>query len=407
MTSFAATWALVGVLHQPSVEVDIDALALPHAQAEQLHGEVMTRLVEAGHPVGSPAVVTLRLVGAGDHVHVEAQHGEHVVSRQARGEGALLRLAVVHAALAVLTELATSDDSLDAQIDAEPDRTVVIEATDPESIVPVVARLVDAGYVVAADETTASWRLCVQPTDAERPWVSATVQEQPCPPASASDPVEALAVARASVDAPDPDPVSVPATSADVPASAKVRTQTTTASPARVSSPQARPWSAAIGIGAGAQGRLSVPEAFVLAHGDARHRRGALLTTRISVAPTVSSTARTADTTITVGGGWGFSPAPRLRLELAAGLGIAVHAYSVERDRGVRVDFTTEAPLSILGRLSPRVELGAQVIGGWTTRGRRHRVADDIVWSRDAWRVGGGLVLRMLLSQETRRGVDG
>jgi hypothetical protein len=169
-----------------------------------------------------------------------------------------------------------------------------------------------------------------------------------------------------------------------------------------VASPPSR-WTGAIGIGVGAQGRLRAPEALVLLHGDARHRSGAMLTVRASVAPAIEDALSVADSFVTAGAGWGFRPHARLRVELLAAAGILIHGYGLSGERGARVDFTAEVPITFAVVLTSRVELGLSAIAGVSGRARRHVIDDTVVWDRSRWRIAGLASLRIVLGRKLSR----
>jgi hypothetical protein len=390
-----AALCLALALDPPTIGVDVDALALPQTQAEQLHGELMTRLVESGYPVGGTGAVTVRLTGGGEVVHVEVQHGARAWTRDVRGSGALLRLATIHAALELVAE---SDGAVerDPARAAPRERSVVVVA-DPAaaSFVPtVIAALIDAGNVVVPKRESAALQLCVG-TDGERPTIAAATVEAECPSAEPSTNLP-TDIAAALDDARKPPPVIAPPKPIEAPP--------VVASPRPSQPSEARPsWTGAIGLGAGAEGRLSEPEALVILHGDARHRSGALLTVRASVAPSTEGALRVADTFVTAGAGYSALVHPRVRLEIAATLGVAVHAYALHDDRGARVDVTGELPATLAIVLVPRLELGLSAVAGVSGRARDHSIDGDVVWSRSRWRIGGLATLRVVLGRKPPR----
>jgi hypothetical protein len=394
----------------PTVRVDIDALALPNAEAEQLHGELMTRLVEEGHPVGSPAVVTVRLVGGGEALHVEVQHGSRRLERDVEGEGAVRRLAVIHAVLDLLTEL-ERDGAIDPEVGPSRDRFVFVDAEPGAErwLGDVLRALTENGRVATSDPREAPWRVCVSTSEDGRVAVAAASADGECPPGRSHDDLEA-AVSGALADAMAADTVD---TVERAPGREEPPAESASASP-RLASPRpvaptrapesaAPRFSGVLGAGIGAQGRLQEPEVALLVHGDARHARGGLLTLRVELAPSTSDPVSALDTWLTAGGGFAFAPLPKLRIELAGTLGVAVHGFWVGSDRGARADFAAAVPVTIAGRLGKRLELGAQLVGGWSLRSRTHEVGGAEAWSRDAWRVGGLVVLRILLGRETLR----
>lgn len=383
----------------PTIVVDIDALALPHAQTEQLHGELMTRLVESGHPVGSAGAITVRLTGGGQRVHVEVQHGSRSWKRDVDGTGALLRLATIHAALDLLGQVDAVADP-DPALASAPERSVVVEADDDAAawVPEVIAALVGAGNVVKPSSDGALWRVCLDARDG-RPMLAVASIDEPCAEGAPSDAVAhdlgaALAAAREAVP-----PTETPPTAA-------VDDEPVAATPAAITErPRTPPvramrWSGALGLGVGAQARLRAAEALLLVHGDARHESGALLTMRVELAPSVASSLRVVDSFVTAGAGYAFTPRPRVRVELVATAGAVIHGYGFAGDRGAHAEFTASLPLALAIGLAPRIELGITALAGVSTRPRRHLVGDDVVWLRSRWRFAGLVGLRFALGRK-------
>jgi hypothetical protein len=392
----------------PTVAVDIDALALPHASSEQLHGELITRLVESGHAVGSTGAVVVRLTGGGKRVHVEVQHGAHVVTRDVTGSGALLRLAAIHAVIDLLAGLDAVRDP-DPALAAAPERSVVIDA-DPAAAAwmpEVIAALLDAGNVVKPSAEGAAMRICLGAHD-EVKTIAVVPVAEPCPAGAASedlgrDLVIALAAARAR---PSPDP-AIPtkqeperaADELDPPEQVAVAPGPTISktAPTRASGPR---WSGALGIAAGAQARLADAEALVLLHGDARHDSGAMITVRAELMPSTEQQLHVVDTVIAAGAGYAFRPRPRLRIELLAAAGVLVHSYRFHSDHETHVDFVAELPVVFSIAVAPRVELGISALAGVANRKRSHYDQRGELWFRDRWRFAGLIGLRFALGRK-------
>jgi hypothetical protein len=390
----------------PTVAVDIDALRLTHAQSEQLHGELITRLVESGHAVGSTGVVTVRLTGGGTRVHVEVQHGGTVRARDVEGRGALLRLAAIHAAIDLLAGLAVVIDP-DPALASAPERSLVIEA-DPAAAAwmpSVITALVDSGNVVKPSAAGAGLRVCLGARDA-LPTIAVVAVDAPCPAGASSEDLrrdlgDAVAQARLAAASP-PTQLEGDAEPDDaLPDDAPVATLQRTSAPRRARSR----WSGALGFAAGPQvrpleGEGANAEAVVLVHGDARHDSGAIITTRIELMPAVEDRLTVVDTVIAMGGGYGFRPRPRLRIELLAAAGVLVHGYAFDARSGGRAAFTAELPLTLGIVLAPRIELGITVVGGYSTREPRHLDGAEVLWNRGRWRVAGLVGLRFVLGRK-------
>lgn len=384
----------------PTIVVDVDALALPQAQAEQLHGELMTRLVESGHPVGSAGAITVRLTGGGARVHVEVQHGSASWTRDVEGNGALLRLAAIHAALDLLAKVDAVADP-DPALASTPERSVVLEVDEAAStwVPEAIAALVDADNVVKPSPEGARWRACLRKAG-DRPTLAVVPVDSSCPEgvvsdALASDLVAALAVARSDAAAiPEPTPTPEPESDPESePTSIEVTAKPTPP-------PRTPVWSGALGVGVGVQARLRDAEALVLLHGDARHRSGAMITVRAELAPSVTDPLRVVDTFVTAGAGYAFVPRPRLRLEVVATAGLLVHGYTLADDGAARADFTASLPLGLAIALTRRLELGISATTGFTPRPRRHLVGTEVLWQRDRWRFAALVSLRVVLGRK-------
>ncbi|MEQ9497771.1 MAG: hypothetical protein RIT81_12955 [Deltaproteobacteria bacterium] len=101
---------------------------------------------------------------------------------------------------------------------------------------------------------------------------------------------------------------------------------------------------------------------------------------------------------------FGVGPSARVALSrvFTAGaallIGARMHAYDLDAsDRGVRWDFSVDAPLDLtyagLGPLTLAVVLRA----GIDSRSRRHVDDDGVLWERGAFRFGGGVRVGLAL----------
>lgn len=423
---------LAATLHlAPPVHVEVDDLVVPEAERQRFHGQLLSRLVEAGQAVGQSGTVHLRLAGKGRVVRVEVRHGDRVLAHTVEGEGAVLRLAAIHVSLELLRELAASEHAAELERRPGPERTVVVEAAaGAEALVPTTIRAaVGAGVVVAADAEQGR-RLCVargndgtprlgtsalgdrctpeRSVEALDAGVVAMLAEADEPPARASfssesvehrdllgvsDEVSDLLEAIESVEHSD----SLDASEVSDEPVGHAEGHKPGAARSSASEPRASRWRASIGLGAGAQARVRDAEALVLAEVAARHQRGPVVLLRGGFSPSRGGALRAYESFITAGAGWWFSVGARLSLRAGLMAGASVHAFSIHGDGGTRADFTAEIPLELALRLGRRLELGLAPVVGWTARGRRHVDAGGTLWSRDRFRVGGAVVVRVLL----------
>lgn len=388
----------------PSVEVDVEGLALAEGALQQLHRQLLVRLVEAGEAVGRPGTVHLRLAGGEGVVRVEVQHGRHVLARTVNGKGAVLRLSAIHAAIELLGELAASEFSADPALQPGPERTVVVEATaaDTDLVPAAMKAIVDAGLVVV-EEAKAGRRLCLARSESGSLRLGVTSVGAPCEP---DRPIDALVpgVATALAEAPLQPAKPVAEAEAEAPASDSEpqpqRTETVRAdgspSISKEPAPRSTSWAAALGVGGGAQARLRSAEPLVFFDAAARHRKGPVLLMRVAFAPSRGGSLRAYDTFAAAGAGLRFAVGSRFAVQAGLAAGVSIHAFSVDGERDARVDFTAEVPLEVSLGLGQRFELGFAPVAGWAHRSRQHVDADGTLWSRERWRLGAALVIRVL-----------
>lgn len=397
----------------PPVQVEIDGLGLPEAELQQLHGQLLTRLVEEGQAIGRPGVVTLRLVGGAEAVRVEVQHGRRVLARTVRGEGAVLRLAVTHAALELLEEVRTDPAGPDPTLVAEAERTLVVEATaEAEVLLPgAITAAITAGMVVAR-QAEHGRRLCLSLDDRGEPRLGMAALDEPCEArrpvvALERDVGELLAITPWSAvaggppeDRPEPggadegdeaDPPRVGPQAEPAPSAGLVE------APDEPGPAEPRPtaWTVAPGVGAGVQARLRAAEAALLVDLVLRHRKGPVGWLRATYAPSRGGGLRANDAFVAAGAGWRLTASPRVALQGGLLAGVAVHGYAFEADRGARVDLDLELPLEVAIAVGRSVELGVLPLVGWTSRSRSHVAGGQTLWSRDRWRLGAAVGLRV------------
>lgn len=386
---------LAAVGSSPPVQVEIDGLSLPEGEVQRLHGQLLTRLVEAGQAIGQPGVVHLRMAGGGGVVRVEVQHGRRISFRVVEGSGAVLRLAAIHAAIDLLAEFEQSDASADPAL-LDPQRLVVIEATpDAEALLPAAIETTVGMGMVVVGEADRGRRVCLTRNEDDVPTLGVAPVGMPCvaehevsdlatvlgpllsePPAVAEGETEDRSSSAAPNEAielePEPTPPSAERPPAEAPAA----------------------WSWGVGAGAGVQGRLRAAEPLFRLEAAAYHRRGPVLLLRASLAPSGAEGLRVYDTFINAGAAWRFTPGTRFTMHVGLAAGLAVHAFDFPPRRGARVDFGAQLPMGVGVRLGRGFELALDPVLGWSTRARRHLQGGQTLWSRDRLRVGAMFVVR-------------
>ena len=388
--------AAVGL--SPPVQVEVDELSLPEGEVQRLHGQLLTRLVEAGQAIGRPGVVHLRLAGGGGVVRVEVQHGRRITFRVVEGSGAVLRLAAIHAAIDLLAELERSDPAADPALLDEPERIVVIEATpSAESLLPAaIETTVGMGMVVVGDAQQGR-RICLDRDENDTTVLGVAPVGSPCVaehevsdlaavlgPLLGEPPRPSRQEEPADTDPTDEDPDPEPPAETSAPPIAAQPSETPTS------------WTWGIGVAAGVQGRLRTAEPSFRIDAAAYHHRGPAIVLHASLAPSGADGLAVYDTFINAGAVWRFTPGTRLALHVGLAAGLAVHAFDFPPRRGVRLDFGTEVPMSVGIRLGRGFELALDPVLGWSTRARRHVQGDETLWFRDRLRLGAMFVVRYI-----------
>ena len=407
-----AALAMVVLAMGPPVQLEIEGLNLPEAELQQLHGQILTRLVEAGESVGRPGAAILRLTGGDASVRVELQHGRQLLERTvAAPPGGVQRLAVIHAALELLEELEASNAPVDPDLDTDAERRVVIETTEQaqHELATAIAAAVEAGLVVTADGPGA-YTLCVD-SDAQGQTSMVLVRgDAPCvddgqTELTTGNIIEAATALAAVSEAgeavpptatkpePEPEPELRPDRPGE-PTSARRATQVP--SGPRASAPSAA-WTFVVGAGGGVQGRLRSAEGLVDLEAGARAAQGPVVLVRTAFSPSRAGGVSAYDTFTAAAFGWHWSVGKKVAFQAVGGAGVYVHTFAFGDERGRRADLNLEVAPVVSVALGRRLELVAGPRLGWTPRAREHLLADGTVaWSRDRTRIGGTAGLRFI-----------
>jgi hypothetical protein len=374
------TWLLstalaLGPATGPS-RVEIDASGLEHHMPEdalhRFHGELLMRLLEAGHGVGDEGSVVLSLTSAGDAIVVEcriAERRERIEVDDA--DAAVLGLELVHRAVDLVERCtavagASSDGMLidsDGSLDAS----------------ELLVELASMPITLVLDEHAAVWRLCVR----ERLAFVVAI-ERGCETASelvVLDPRAAIDDWRASTTEP-PSPIEPPEPSPEPPPS--------------VSEPSRSPaWGLSVGAAAGVQLRFAGVAASVQANVAALHRRGAFIGAAGSIAPSRAEQLAVIDGLGLATVGWRGAVSKRVVLRPSLGIGVAVHRFRYDDDPiGHRFDLALRVPLEIELRLAARLFASVAVAGTVGTRRIEHTFGDSLLWTRGVLRLDALIGLR-------------
>lgn len=358
------------------VEIDVSGLEqhMPDEALHRFHGELLLRLLEAGHGIGDDGDVVLSLTSAGDAIVVECW----VDDRRERievddADAAVLGLELVHRAVDLVERcVATAGGSSDGMI---VDTDGSLEPSD------LVVELAEAPITLVADPGRAVWRLCVRERSA---WVVAI--EQGC--ADGSDLADfdlraAIERWQASTTEPPSTP-EPPQERVEAPASAPP------AEPIRT-----RAWGLSVGAAAGVQLRLPGLGVSVQADVAALHRSGVFVGALGSIAPSRAEPLAVIDGLGLATVGWRGQVSDRVVLRPGLGLGVAVHRYAYDDDPvGHRLDLAVRVPLELELRLAARVYASVAVAGTFATRRIEHLRGDTTIWTRGLFRLDALIGLR-------------
>jgi hypothetical protein len=366
------------------VEIDVSGLE-QHMDDEALHrfhGELLMRLLEAGHGVGSDGDVVLWLTSAGDTIVVECR----VEDRRERIEvdetdATVLGLELVHRAVDLVERcVATATATVTATGTSD---GMIIDTDGSIEQSELVVELAAMPITLVADERDAAWRLCVRERGA-----FVVALELGCELGSdASDPRTAIerwqASSAASLPEPPPGPESPPEPAEQPPSHPP---------PELV---RARAWGWSLGAAAGVQ--LRFPGVSPSVHADlaALHHKGVLVGALGSIAPSRAEQLAVIDGLALAIVGWRGRVSDRVVLRPSVGLGVAVHRFTyAEEPVGHRVDLAIRVPLELELRLATRVYASFAIAGIAGTRRIEHFAGDTRLWTRGVLRFEALLGLR-------------
>ena len=380
------TWLLSTVLALgpaagPSrVELDVSGLEqhMGDQQLHRFHGELLMRLLEAGHGIGTDGDVVLSLTSTGDSIVVECSvDGRREWIEVDGADAAVLGLELVHRAVDLVERcVPTAEGSGD---------DMIIDTDGSLELSEIVIELAATPITLIADEREAAWRLCVR----ERAAFVVAI-EAPCATDSgsaAADPRAAIEQWWASTtDAPPPIP--------DPPSTTATTTEAMPPAPKPKPKP-ASPWGWSVGAAAGVLLRFPGVSASIQADVAAVHTRGVLVGALGLLAPSRAEELAVIDSLALATVGWRARVSDRVVLRPSLGLGVAVHRFTYEEDPvGHRLDLAIRVPLELELRLAPRTFASLAIAGTASTRKIEHLAGDTLLWSRGVLRFEALLGLR-------------
>ncbi len=372
-------------------------------ETRSLHDQLMLRLLEEGYPLAPSAehaTRTLRVEPTGDGIRVEA-HGLDIESFSV-ATGPVLPLEAVHRAMEALDEVTPRaeptvpqpprvavhvDDSPTGRSREDVRRLLVQRLLARQGTVTVVP-------LDAAPDTV----LCAQGQGGELA-LSSGSDVGDCGQASApqlvtmhDDPADSLGLDR-SIDS----LVGEPRVTDQPPRETTTTSRTTPAAGVTTDrDPPAPTEGTAVRIEArtGIYGRITSADAAVGTTLRVGREPGPAGLFDVLMVPSSAPNISVFETSISAGFGWMWALTSTVALTLRGLGGVQIHRF---RQRGAtaghRADWTAEIPVGTSLRLARGLRLDLALRGGVAGRAREHRVDDEIVWERSAWRVGGSVGL--------------
>ncbi|MCH9681674.1 MAG: hypothetical protein K0V04_09595 [Deltaproteobacteria bacterium] len=382
-----------------------------------LRGQVLERVLEAGHTLGPDATIRIELHGDETELQIVLRVGEQSWEDRVPTAARPPSVVGLEVAQRVVALLAAHAPMEDGAAGAAGDDTVRIDAAVEDDGLrrDLLRVLVDDGRaVVPSDREDARWVVCGR-RDPEGDRIvigegSAGCAEGLATASAYDDPSEAVAQAWLSARWPATesavgatDPISAPPED-EVVESVPPADDPPVASPLPEPSAPDRALALELGVDAGVSIRPPLTGRFgVMAMiGRGTGPQGLL---ELGVLPSRGNESLwVIDTTVAAGFGWRWSLGQRWRLVPAAVVGLRVHT---PRFAGARpesaVDLTVSLPVRLQWRALPRLGVGLRVAPGFDGRARVHRVNGSEVWARGPWRLDIGVTLSVILGGRSSR----
>ncbi len=368
------------------VEIDVDGLEL-HMSRESLHrfhGELLMRLVEAGHGIGADGDVVLSLTSAGETIVVECR-GEGVREQIEvdDADAAVLGLELVHRAVDLVERCTAGADPIGDGMVLDSDGSIEVSE--------LVVELAEAPITLVADPQHASTRMCVREGGV---WVVEI--DDSCDAGSAVAELEphaaierwqaSTSVEPSTTEPPPPEPSEAQPSVA--PPSEPVRV---------------RAWGLSVGAAGGIALRFPGIGASVHADAGALHRSGVFVGGHGSIAPSGAEQLKVIDGLGLAAFGWRGQISDRVVLRPSLGVGVAVHRYTyADEPVGHRFDLALRVPLELDLRLSKRLYASFAIAGTVGTRRIEHLLGDRELWTRGVFRLDALIGLRFDCAQRCR-----
>lgn len=368
-------------------------------ETRSLRDQLMLRLLEEGYPLAPSAeraTRTIRVELVPEGIRVEAR-GEDIHAFEV-STGPVLPLEAVHRAMQALDEVTPR-----AEPTISPTTRFAVHVEDaPASISPeavrgvLVHQVLDRDGVVVPLDDEPDAVLCAEALgddlalsrgqtlrDCGRQPTVVALDEATVDPESLDDSMQALMEEPEALEVEAREPTPAPRV-----------TPSTGLSIDREADPKRRMPAVRVGARAGLYGRVTSADAAVGTSLRVGREPGPGGILDLLMVPASAPDISIFETSVSGGFGWMWIVHPVVALHLQGLAGVQVHRFRQRgNEAGNRVDWTAEIPAGASFRLAQGLRLDLTVRGGRTGRPREHRVADVVVWERNAWRIGGAVGL--------------
>jgi hypothetical protein len=352
------------------ISLDVSGLE-QHMSDEALHrfhAELLLRLIEAGHGVGSEGDVQLSLASAGSTILVACEvEGRHESIEVDDADAAILSLELVHRAVDLVERCTAIAPGSGAGI--------VIDSDGSIEMAELVVEIADAPISVVTDAEHARWRLCVRAREA-----FVVEIDDPCELAAdlqADEPRAAIERWQSSLA----QVVEVPEPSIEPEPAIEPEPQPKPEPPAHVAPGKRRArWGLSANAAAGVRLRLPGAGATVSADLGALHESGVLIGVVGSLSPARAEQLRVIDALALASVGFRGRVSDRVVLRPSLGVGVAIHRYAyADEPVGHRIDFAIRVPLELQIRLTAHLYLSLAIAGTARTHRVEHLVGGTTV----------------------------
>ena len=406
-TCFAASLWVLAAPAVVAVDVaELEAHPPDGVDVVRLHGQILLRLAEDGYQLVAPHVdadVRLRLMPGSDEVRLEIEGSGSPQDAIKLGPEAVFRLEALQRA-----SLAVRDTLLDGQRQ-KPSRSTdlqtvgvrfAVAAKQPDAVwfLELLAiALVDADFTLASEHSGAKATLCLRLED-DRAVLSFVDANSMC----GARPTATVARGAGQTDASYSNAVIAAA----LRLLAEHDNRPATPVPVKDREPPSNivggAWMPRVGLDAGSIWRSGKADPSFLADLSISRPWGLGGNVGLLVVPSRGKKISIVEMFLCIGPSWSQQVGDRVRADISVLGGLYLQTYSFgQENRGTRADWALSLPMGLSFRIWDGLWARFSAHGGLLGHDRRHLVANNVIWRRDAWLFGVAAGVAYDLSQNS------